>query len=288
MSDLNSVKIWTDTCEPRQTQNKVDIEYFSLKPKIEFESGPRNKFAKKILNWNLICGLRATDKRVSRFLVALSSWLGSIYFSARSFSAIRLVPGIGSGFFNRKRVSQKSLLNGYFQSEYWAKKQDVFEQLMKLEIKSPSKNLVNWISQIQNDQPIIVHIRLGDYRSEEKIGILNPDYFIRALNNEKLQKTSKKVWIFSDEPAAIDTKTFVPDFYQTRVFEDMTLNPAETLELMRHGSAYVISNSTFSWWGAYLSYNRYCPRFMPDPWFKAQESPVGIRPLEWNVINDPF
>jgi len=288
MSDINSVKIWTETCEPRKTQNLVDLEHFILKRKVEFEPGPTNKLAKKILNWNLICGLGVTDKRISKFLIAISSYLGSIYFSAKDLSALHLVPGIGSGSFTQRRVPKNSLINGYFQSEVWSKRPGVRDELMELEIRNPSRNLVDWISQIQKDQPIIVHVRLGDYRFEHKIGILSADYFMRALQSEKLQNISRNVWIFSDEPTALDVKTLVPAFYQARVFDDMTLNPSETLELMRHGSAYVISNSTFSWWAAYLSYNRHCPRFMPKPWFKAQESPVGIRPLEWNEINEPF
>ena len=160
--------------------------------------------------------------------------------------------------------------------------------LHDLHLKSPSEEFLNWIELIKLEKPIIVHVRLGDYRNEDGIGILSPNYFQRALNNPVLGDISKNVWVFTDEPSSIDVRDYVPSMYRTMLFEDISLSPSETLELMRHGLAYVISNSTFSWWAAYLSYNRQCPRLMPTPWFKISKSPIGIKPREWIEVDEPF
>jgi hypothetical protein len=68
------------------------------------------------------------------------------------------------------------------------------------------------------------------------------------------------------------------------VIPDSGFAPAETLELMRHCHAYVIANSTFSWWGAYLSYNFDSIKVGPTPWFKGEPSPKDIIPRSWKTF----
>ena len=218
----------------------------------------------------------------------ISRLLGGVYFSILVRTSTFLIPGIGVGFFDLKTANCKSILNGYFQSDFWARNEKTSEILHNLRIKSPSESLLHWIELIDLARPIIVHVRLGDYRNEDGIGILKSSYFYRALNDPTLQDVSRNVWIFTDEPSSIDVSNYVPSGFKTMVFDDLSMSPAETLELMRHGSAYVISNSTFSWWAAYLSYTQKCPRFMPAPWFKNTKSPLGIKPLDWMEINEPF
>jgi hypothetical protein len=76
----------------------------------------------------------------------------------------------------------------------------------------------------------------------------------------------------------------LPPTFNVSVIGENGLNPAETLELMRHGSAYVIANSTFSWWAAFLSYQSGCTKIMPAPWFQNMPSPIGIKPQDWIEI----
>ena len=47
-----------------------------------------------------------------------------------------------------------------------------------------------------------------------------------------------------------------------------------TLEKMRWGSGYVIGNSSFSWWGAFLSHTKNAPTVAPKPWFDLQNIQV--------------
>jgi hypothetical protein len=54
---------------------------------------------------------------------------------------------------------------------------------------------------------------------------------------------------------------------------------------MRHGSAYVISNSTFSWWGAVLKYDESAAVWAPRPWFKSQRSPEDIYGENWHLVD---
>jgi hypothetical protein len=280
--------IWTSAGDPRRTLGEVDLANFSLPSTAKFVAGPNNKLIRKLLSWNLVLGLKSDDSKKWRLLMMITRSLGYLYFSILTRTSTFLIPGIGVGFFDLKMSNRKSILNGYFQSDFWARNVKTNETLKNLRIKSPSKSLLQWIDLIELARPIIVHIRLGDYRNEPNIGILKPNYFYRALNSPAIHNASENVWIFTDEPSSIDISDYVPSGFKTIVFDDLTLSPAETLELMRHGSAYVISNSTFSWWAAYLSYTVNCPRFMPAPWFKNTKSPLGIKPQDWMEINDPY
>jgi hypothetical protein len=69
-----------------------------------------------------------------------------------------------------------------------------------------------------------------------------------------------------------------------RWFTDKNLNSAETLELMRCGKAYIIANSTFSWWGAMLSNSENPMVICPDRWFKSQAEPLHLIPKYWKRV----
>jgi hypothetical protein len=53
---------------------------------------------------------------------------------------------------------------------------------------------------------------------------------------------------------------------------------------MRLGEGYVIANSTFSWWGAYLSRSSNPLIIAPRPWFSKVESPRDLIPDSWLTI----
>lgn len=280
--------IWISVGQPRKTQDEVDLAHFTLPSNLTLDVGSNNRITKKLLSWSLVLGLKSENSKNFRCLAAIFKVIVNSYFSILTQTQTKLISGIGVGFFDLKKWNVSSILNGYFQTDFWANKENVNKVLHDLRLKSPSEKLLKWIELIELQKPIIVHVRLGDYRNEDDIGILSPNYFQRALNNPVLDDISKNVWVFTDEPSTIDVRDYVPSRYRTMLFEDTSLSSSETLELMRHGLAYVISNSTFSWWAAYLSYNRQCPRFMPTPWFKISKSPVGIKPREWIEVDEPF
>jgi hypothetical protein len=59
---------------------------------------------------------------------------------------------------------------------------------------------------------------------------------------------------------------------------------------MRYGSSYIIANSSFSWWGAYLRKNQNAPVYAPNKWFKGMDDPDQLLPPDWRIvqINNPF
>jgi hypothetical protein len=62
-------------------------------------------------------------------------------------------------------------------------------------------------------------------------------------------------------------------------------NDALTLQIMRFGKSYILSNSTFGWWSARLSHYEKSIVIVPDRWFKALPEPFELVPENWVRIH---
>mgnify|MGYP003342821508 FL=1 len=93
------------------------------------------------------------------------------------------------------------------------------------------------------------------------------------------------IWVFSDEINLVRKEIpFKENKYRVKWFGNLELTDYETLELMRYGSGYIIANSTFSWWAAYLAYNKSAPVIAPNKWFQQGEDPNELCPPDWIKI----
>jgi hypothetical protein len=175
-------------------------------------------------------------------------------------------------------------LSGYFQTL------QVIEFIRKsypnlnLRPANLSLNFATAINEIDGDF-CAIHIRRGDYLHKKSIHTeLNSEYYLRALNllRETSGNNHMKYVIFSDEPET--TSLLLPkdlNYVHAGKFE---LSTIEELYLMSQASAFVIANSTFSFWAAYLA-KANCPVFVPRNWFKSEsQSIVEIIPSHWNLI----
>jgi len=133
----------------------------------------------------------------------------------------------------------------------------------------------------KSEKPTLVHIRLGDYRTERRFGNLRNDYYEESLKFIKGHAQLEKIWLFSNEPE--EAINFFPtEIHQDiRIINEATLSSLENLEIMRMCSNYVISNSTYSWWAAFLSLEENPIVIYPYPWFANMKSPKSIAPPNW-------
>jgi hypothetical protein len=96
-------------------------------------------------------------------------------------------------------------------------------------------------------------VRRGDYLKLSHIyGELTPQYYFDAyqkilLNTGPLERIS----FFSDDIDWVKNNIKLP-VESTYITTDMGLTTVEEFELMRAHRHFIIPNSTFSWWAAYL------------------------------------
>jgi hypothetical protein len=154
-------------------------------------------------------------------------------------------------------------LEGYFQSEKYFKhiENDIKNDfIFKDEIKSLSLNFLNNFS--LTFETISLHIRRGDYLSfPSHHPICSIEYYTKALNEFS---ADLPVIIFTDDPEWCNSQNIFDD---DRFFISENNDPAFDLCLMSLCKYHIIANSSFSWWGAWLSGSKKV--IAPQKWFGA-------------------
>jgi hypothetical protein len=124
---------------------------------------------------------------------------------------------------------------------------------------------------IKQSESICVHVRRGDFliaQNADSFSVCSEKYFRDAYKKSQEVINDGKYFIFSDDIKWCRENL---NFIHEAVFVQDGIPPYETLRLMYSCKHFIISNSTFSWWGQYLSRN-------PDK--------IVISPSKWN--NDGF
>lgn len=142
-------------------------------------------------------------------------------------------------------------LSGYFQSEkYFADYKDEIKELFCLDSAHDCSHLLG-------DDTVGVHIRRGDYlRIPTVLGILDVDYYKRAID----QVDAETVVICTDDPEWAETH--FGGQCQISNFE----SEIDDLNLLSQCKKVILSNSSFSWWGAYLGVEKERV-IVPSRWF---------------------
>jgi hypothetical protein len=278
------LEIYGNFTLPRKTEGVADSLFFNWPGNVVANRMTSNKIEKKFLALSLNLAQKRKVSKCSRVKSQLVKILVNSLFTFKFKERTQVLSGEGVGFCQVKIKPGRNLLNGYFQAHQFPFSSDVYHQIRDIRLKDVSPSLEAWIRKAESENPIIVHLRLGDYKQESGIGVLTPDYYKIALQELESKNSSKNIWIFTDEMESVNEFISLPPTFNVSVIGENGLNPAETLELMRHGSAYVIANSTFSWWAAFLSYQSGCTKIMPAPWFQNMPSPIGIKPQDWIEI----
>lgn len=180
-----------------------------------------------------------------------------------------------------RRFGKRPCLVGYFQNPIWLEDKKLRDDLMQLKVDSETVRVYEEYALAEN--PLCVHMRMTDYRFDSRIGMIERDYFVQGLRKELARGNYEKIWLFSDEPIiALDS---LSEFKSKIRLIENNISSTETLKLMNLCKGFVISNSTFSWWGAYLSKADPKNITAPYPWFKGQKTPERLLPESWQKSN---
>jgi hypothetical protein len=139
---------------------------------------------------------------------------------------------------------------------------------------------------------VAVHIRLGDYLKEvdtnEVHGTCSVDYYLNALEVVAKKCDCNSVKVVSDDVA---TAKKIFDDYKLALKYDLEFRENQTeiddLAVLARASGVVMSNSTFSWWGAYIaSKQRNCFVVYPTPWFLSTDFKTqNLFPSSWETLS---
>lgn len=181
-------------------------------------------------------------------------------------------------------------LDGYFQCERYFVRcfpdlQKEFE--LSLEKAEGITSMRARISALRN--PVSLHVRRGDYVRHPEHEICTSDYFRSALSSMREAVGPYKLVVFSDDVQWVRAHLELGSealFVSEQMRADGNgFSPSQELVLMSQCSHHIISNSTFSWWGAYLNRRSDKVVMAPAIWNRSRIYPhKNILPEGWRRL----
>jgi hypothetical protein len=166
---------------------------------------------------------------------------------------------------NYNSIRPGDILEGYWQNPCFFELDnnyiDAIFSFGSLTLKLSDEQL-KLVSSIEKQDSLVIHVRKADYVGNEIFdGICNKEYYKSAL--EKFNGINN-IFIFTDDTAWVN---------ENLRFDNIILiknHPAIDLLMISKSKNLILSNSTFSWWGAYLNKDSVKKTVVvPKKWFNT-------------------
>ena len=208
--------------------------------------------------------------------------LGSLFLEKHSRNLILKEKDLNDQILERLTKKTK-ILNGYFHNYEYVEK-----SWTQLRSKILDKINQNSRKDNSNSKYIAIHFRGGDYLRNELTrqthGVTGLNYFTKGVKKLTEELNTDKLVFITDSPEFIKEKIDI--FKNLRTSIVSSENIYEDLALIANSSGVVMSNSTFSWWGAFIASKISGARIIaPTPWFTGLiEEPQYLIPNHWTVL----
>lgn len=185
------------------------------------------------------------------------------------------------------KVADNTIYQGYFQSDVFFKPyESIIRDNFIIRPEFIKTFNLRYGSLYKNNTIITVHIRRTDYKSLSHLNLGRDDlslpvsYYLKAITNYDGQNVhfifiSDDVQFVEENFNCINNKTISTD------------NEIMDLQHLINADGCIISNSTFSWWGAWLNIKKnkviHAPKYFMG-WPIKQEVPDTIYPNDWIQI----
>jgi len=175
---------------------------------------------------------------------------------------------------------------GYWQSEKYFKE---IERTIRDDFSlgaEPDRTLSNLIL---SSESVCLNVRRGDFVTNpvtnKHHGVCNAGYFYKAIDTMKKFTEKPTIFVFSDDIVWCkenlsfeDPTVFVTHDYAGRKFE-------KYLKLMSQCKYFIIPNSSFGWWAAWLSRFPQKKVIAPRNWFANTDlNTVDLLPDDWITV----
>jgi hypothetical protein len=173
-------------------------------------------------------------------------------------------------------------LYGYWQSyRYFEKYADTIKQDFQISVSLDEK--INSLgSEIRNCNALCVHVRRGDFVNNPLHGVIDDHYYQQAFQKIAELTTIDRVYVFSDDSAWCEQHVQFP--VQTIIVGDEYSGERQIghFWLMQQCKHFIIPNSTFSWWAAWLADSPDKIVIAPKKWFTDESiNSNDITPQDW-------
>ncbi len=179
-------------------------------------------------------------------------------------------------------LNDNCYLKGYWQTEkYFKDIEDIIKKdfTFKEPISVKSQSI---LTRIQSTEAVCLNVRRGDFVTNPVHGILDVSYYQKTEQIFLKKANNPTFFVFSDdidwcrENIKLQSPTvFVGHEYAGSKFKDY-------LGLMINCKHFIIPNSSFAWWAAWLCYNPNKIVIAPHKWFNESEwDSSDVIPEHW-------
>lgn len=194
------------------------------------------------------------------------------------------LPGTEKGFIFDSTVFNlrpDTYLDGYWQSpKYFTGIEDIIRSDFTFKKEFP-ENIRILMKEIKENNSLCIHVRRGDFIGNPVHDILSKEYYNEGIDKMKNSVKIGKIYIFSNDIKWCE-ENMKFEFPTMFVGEEYSGEKAEGhLLLMSSCKYFIIPNSTFSWWGAWLSNREGKIVIAPKQWHGNANINDDLIPKEW-------
>jgi len=248
---------------PRNPPRNFDLDVFGIKEKIA-----SNSDLLKVLQF-------PKNYRIRKLIASILNFFNILVYVEKT----RLLD-------NRIVKSKKKnlYLDGHWQVEdYFKDYRDELLEIFNFDNLKNIENNINFIKRISSLNSVCVNVRRTDFINNPEHNVVDIEYYKNAINKFKeLKGEDLEIFIFSDDLNWCKEKFSF--FKKTNYIEHSNAGNKfyNYLYLMTNFTNFIIPNSSFAWWGAWLSQKKDKTIIAPRKWSGlVPENMYEIVPKNW-------
>ena len=255
-------------------RRSYSLNHFLLNENIKILSDKKKKFVTfkfllrlaLVLKMDFVRWLRSTKRPKGEKIFSKLSSKG-LYVSFEPFITYPFI----------KTKKRDKFIYGNFESEkYFPGMEKTLQKELVIKTE-PSTENKKMIDELNSCNSVCLHIRRGDYLDPKwkMLHICNYEYYNRAVEEMKKRVPDCTFYVFSNNSEDIAWIKANYKFDANIKYVDLNNPDYEELRLMSCCKHFILSNSSFSWWGSYLSPAENKVILAPDKWI-LNENDEGI------------
>lgn len=245
------------------------LQFFKCKDNVEVAKRDMNFMQKMLLK--LFYHTRKKKKERNEWILIEKKWAKILQKFGIYIYTMGYYPYVYKTFCKNK------LLIGFFESpKYFKEIKNILQKDFSIDDAENNLVLNEWTKKINVENAICIGIRKWGLLSHLDLNdydVCTPEYYREAVNKIKnlCGKKQMTLYIFTEDAEWVRSHyKFEDEVYYVTSSVSGNIKPWEAMNIMTYFKYYVISNSTFHWWGQFLS--KYNNR-------------VTVAPKNWRGIN---
>ncbi|MEE9369171.1 MAG: alpha-1,2-fucosyltransferase [Pontiella sp.] len=158
---------------------------------------------------------------------------------------------------------------GYFMSErFFPTVADAIRAELGFEHRNVSRETESILSDVGSGNSVAMHVRRGDFLELKNYQVCTEAYYFRGLDYVRARVDNPRFYLFSDDPTWCRTVFSDDDCCVVEVTQsrDDSLNDMHLMSSCQH---MIMSNSSYSWWAAWLGQTPDQIVVAPDRWLNS-------------------